>query len=65
MLFRSFDHTFKTSFRTNGGETPGSYSEMIPVTLTQGILKSVPLLFNSAKGLDIVSPRAVSSRFAG
>ncbi|GAA6027071.1 hypothetical protein JCM8097_006088 [Rhodosporidiobolus ruineniae] len=51
--YASYDHPFATSFTTNAGENPGPYSEQVPTKLEKGALGSLPLLANTAAGLDI------------
>lgn len=54
VVYATFDYTFKNPTTTNAGENPGPYTEQVLAQLPQGAAGSLPLLLNSAQGVDIV-----------
>ncbi|GJN94719.1 hypothetical protein Rhopal_007810-T1 [Rhodotorula paludigena] len=53
VVYAEFDHDFTSPTTTNAGETPGPYTERVPVRLPQTGIGSLPLLLNTAAGLTI------------
>jgi hypothetical protein len=54
VVYATFDYTFANPTTTNAGENPGPYTEQVLAKLPQGAAGSLPLLVNSAQGVDIV-----------
>ncbi|BGP00846.1 hypothetical protein RTBOTA2_002159 [Rhodotorula toruloides] len=53
VVYATFDYTFANPTTTNAGENPGPYTEQVLAKLPQGAAGSLPLLVNSAQGVDI------------
>ncbi|BGP22157.1 pre-rRNA processing protein [Rhodotorula toruloides] len=53
VVYATFDYTFMNPTETNAGENPGPYTEQVLAKLPQGAAGSLPLLVNSAQGVDI------------